>query len=138
MIYPSTDQGYSAVYAKFPDKEICTVYVDTGSTVTLTDRALTQNLSLKPQYTRRTRINGIKDNISTSQYVAFTIKIDDKKIYLQAYILPVLKAEILVKIDTLRHYEMDVLVSKNVLKWEDVKVPLITKKITTLVNKYER
>src|SRR6266536_4338229 len=117
MIYPSTDQGYSAVYAKFPDKEICTVYVDTGSTVTLTDRALTQNLSLKPQYTRRTRINGIKDNISTSQYVAFTIKIDDKKIYLQAYILPVLKAEILVKIDTLRHYEMDVLVSKNVLKW---------------------
>ena len=112
--------------------------VDTGSTVTLINRALTQNLGLKPQYTRSTRMNGIGDNISTSQYVAFTIEIGGKEIYLQVYILPVFKAEILVGMNTLRYYGMDVLVSKNVLKWEDVEVSLVTKKITTLLDKYER
>ncbi len=61
-------------------------------------------------------MNGIRDNISISQYVTFIIKIDGKEIHLQAYILSVLKAEILVEIDTLRYYEIDVLISKNVLK----------------------
>ncbi len=83
-------------------------------------------------------MNGIRNNISTSQYIAFTIEIDSKKIHLQAYILPILKAEILVKMDTLRHYKIDILVSKNILKWEDVEIPLVTKKITTLLDKYER
>ncbi len=77
-------------------------------------------------------MNGIGDNISTSQYVAFIIEIGGKEIHFQAYIFPVLKAEILVGINTLRYYKMDVLVSKNVLKWEDVEVPLVTKKITYL------
>jgi len=40
--------------------------------------------------------------------------------------------------DIFRYYKIDILVSKNVLKWEDVKILLITKKITILLDKNER
>jgi len=98
--------------------------------VTIIDKALTNKLQLKPEYTRPTRIIDIRDNISTSQYITFSIEIGGKQVYLQIYILPRLAAEILIEMDIIRHCNIDVMISKNILFFDGVEVPLITKNVS--------
>ena len=120
-VYPPTARGYAVVDGELngSNTRVC---MDTGSMVSLIDTTKAKEAGLTTKYTRLMRINGI-GNQSTSKYTTFTIRLGNKEIPVQAYVLE-LRAGIILGMDTLKPNGIDVLPSRDVVQIEDEEVPM--------------
>ena len=123
VVYPLTARGYTIVQAQFPDgakREIC---LDTGSMVTLTDERIVNKLGLEIKNTKPVNLRGV-GNQTTSTYVNYNITIGNEKLAVQSYVVEGLSAGVLLGMDTIKDYNVDILTSKNRICIGNSEVPM--------------
>ena len=120
---PIVDQpgsrGYALVEARIFDGEkdrSVPVCVDTGADASCVDDRLVKLLRLPTEPTKLSTCSGVSGRTASSSCTKFTMYIGDVPIEMHAMVLPALGAGLLVGMNTLQAYGIDVLNSQRVLQ----------------------
>lgn len=119
--------GYAWVEARIFDGEQfrrINVCVDTGADTSCVDDRFVRALQIPTAPTKTLYCHGISGRTVSKACAKFSVEIGGKAIQVHATVLPTLHAGLLLGMNTLQTYDIDVLNSKRVVKIGNVKVPM--------------
>ena len=112
VVYSSIARDYIIVHAQFPDdvkREIC---LDTKSMMILTDDRIANKLSLEIKNIKSINLRDVENQL-ISKYVNYDIIIDNEKLIVQSYVVEKLDANVLLDMNIIKNYNVDILTFKN-------------------------
>jgi len=120
-------KGYAEIFAQIFDGDSLrsvTVCVDTGADHSCVDTEFVRVLRLNTEPTNEGKHHGIGGVVKANTCAKFSMKIGSMDIDVHATVIPRLWT-MLMGMNTLQKYKMDVLLSKGVLKIGDLEIPLV-------------
>ena len=112
VVYSLTTRDYIIVQAQFPDdvkREIC---LDIESMMILIDDRFVNKLSLEIKNIKSINLREVNNQI-TSNYVNYNIIIDNEKLIVQSYVVEELDANVLLDMNIIKNYNVNILIFKN-------------------------
>lgn len=133
-------QGYAEVHAEIYNGEkfrTVRVLVDTRADGSSVSDEWARVLRLPTEPTQEKTYTGILGRITSNTCSNFTMKVGGRDIDVHATVIPRLTVGLLVGMNTLQKYQMDVLLSKRVLKIVELEVPLVHRHDPDTITKAE-
>ena len=131
-VYSFTTREYIKIIARTFDRKRRDICLNNDSMMFLIDSKLIKDMNLTSHVMKNVNLIDV-NNKTTNFYVNYIIKVDDENVFIQAYVVNDLVVEILLNVDVIEDYSMNILTSERMIVVSNSKISMTFEKVEDIV-----
>ena len=131
-VFSFTTREYIKIIVRTFDRKRRDICLNSDNMMFLIDSKFVKNINFTFHVMKNVNLIDV-DNQITNCYVNYIIKIDEKNVFVQAYVINDLTIEILLKVDVIENYNIDLLTFKRIITLDNNEISMIFERIENIM-----
>ena len=123
---------YIKIIARTFDRKRRDICLNNDNMISLIDNKLIKNMNFTSHVMKNVNLIDVS-NQTTNFYVNYILKINEKNIFVQAYVINDLTIEILLNVDVIENYNIDLLTFKRMIALENNEISMIFERVENIM-----